>query len=643
MTAFQATNKAPGVYIEEVNVPGPIPGVGTSTGAIVGAARNGPMNTPVRLSNWTQFVETFGDPAEGPFFPQHVIYAPYAVRGFFEEGGSDLWFVRVGTAQRSELALKDRSAGAGQNTLIVRAKKEGTEGDAITVEVQDDSIHQAVAVRATSTLQGAAAAGQADVPLQAGHGTRFRPGDIVRIAQAAAGGASEEGTIESIAGDTLTLTGPLGQAFAAGDAVRIADLAAGRKWIRVDKPDGFQVGSNVTITQQGGPAPHSDAVEEVDRDGGRIRLSDGVAANLTMDPADQAVNVNTAEFRLIVNGKTFDKLSLDPRHSNYYTTRIDSDDVDVVAPVQPNPTSPPANMPRVLASTHLAGGQKDKPAQVTPALFKGGIDALLAIDEVNLLCVPDATDNEVQLHMIGHCETLKDRFALLDPQPRLTPAAVQAQRDGVGSDNGYAAIYYPRIVVGGPSGRITVPPSGALAGLIARVDGERGVFKAPANAVLRTALDLERQVTADEQGILNTGHVNVIRMFRGRGRVVWGARTISTSTQWQYVNVRRFVTFVEESLVEGTQFVVFEPNTPALWEAVKRQVSEFLMRQWTAGALVGTTPEQAFRVRADLELNPPAQQALGILVFQVEIAPAAPAEFIVFRVIQQPGRPLVEE
>jgi phage tail sheath protein FI len=291
----------------------------------------------------------------------------------------------------------------------------------------------------------------------------------------------------------------------------------------------------------------------------------------------------------------------------------------------------------------LAGGKEDDPANVTAAQFNAGIDALLPIDEVNLLCVPDATDNAVQMHMIAHCEQLKDRFALLDPRRGLTPAQVQAQRDGLGSDKGFGAIYYPWIVVSGPSGRITVPPSGALAGLIARVDGERGVFKAPANAVLRTALDLERQVTADEQGILNTNHVNVIRMFRGRGRVVWGARTISTSTQWQYVNVRRFVTFVEESLVEGTQFVVFEPNTPALWEAVKRQVSEFLMRQWTAGALVGTTPEQAFRVRADLELNPPDQQALGILVFQVELAPAAPAEFIVFRVIQQPGRPLVEE
>jgi uncharacterized protein len=161
--------------------------------------------------------------------------------------------------------------------------------------------------------------------------------------------------------------------------------------------------------------------------------------------------------------------------------------------------------------------------------------------------------------------------------------------------------------------------------------------------VIRGVLDLERVVTEEEQGPLNEDGINMIRSFPGRGAVVWGARTISLSTQWRYVNVRRFLLFVEESLKEGTLFTVFEPNTPTLWGQVKRQVTEFLTRQFAAGALVGATPDEAFAVQVDEELNTPAVMALGQLIIKVTLFPATPAEFVVFRIIQQPGGPLVEE
>jgi len=150
-------------------------------------------------------------------------------------------------------------------------------------------------------------------------------------------------------------------------------------------------------------------------------------------------------------------------------------------------------------------------------------------------------------------------------------------------------------------------------------------------------------LTDDEQGPLNEQSINVIRAFPGRGVLVWGARTISTSTQWRYVNVRRLVTFIEKSIQAGTQFAVFEPNEPSLWEKVKRQVTDFLTRVWRDGALVGVTADQAFRVRVDEELNPPSVRALGQLVIEVIIFPTTPAEFVVFRVIQQPGGPVVQE
>jgi hypothetical protein len=200
-------------------------------------------------------------------------------------------------------------------------------------------------------------------------------------------------------------------------------------------------------------------------------------------------------------------------------------------------------------------------------------------------------------------------------------------------------------VIGNPlaPGTIVVPPSGHLAGVFADTDNRVGVFKAPANVALRGVLGLERVLIDAEQGPLNENGINVLRNFSGRGAVVWGARTVSTRTQWRYVNIRRLLLFIEQSIKRGTQFAVFEPNTIGLRQQVVRQVREFLVRQWQAGALVGATPDEAFRVRADEELNPPDQVALGILTIEVLLAPAPPAEFVVFRVIQKPGGPVVEE
>jgi phage tail sheath protein FI len=171
------------------------------------------------------------------------------------------------------------------------------------------------------------------------------------------------------------------------------------------------------------------------------------------------------------------------------------------------------------------------------------------------------------------------------------------------------------------------------------------VHKAPANESIAGVLDLERKLADDEQGPLNEASVNVIRNFPGHGILVWGARTLAPKdrTQWRYVNVRRLLLFIEESIQEGTQFAVFEPNNSGLWATVKRQVSDFLTRVWRDGALIGDTPGDAFKVRIDAELNPPSIVALGQLIIEVIVYPATPAEFVVFRIIQQPGGPSVEE
>jgi phage tail sheath protein FI len=181
---------------------------------------------------------------------------------------------------------------------------------------------------------------------------------------------------------------------------------------------------------------------------------------------------------------------------------------------------------------------------------------------------------------------------------------------------------------------VYVPPSGHIAGVWARTDDERGVWKAPANDTIRGVLDLERTITQNEQGLLNPIGINCIRPFGVRGIRIWGARTLSSDTDWRYINVRRLFNMIETTIMEGTQWAVFEPNDIKLWEGVKRTLNAFLRGLWRDGALFGATAEQAFFVKCDAETNPPDSIDEGKLVVEVGIAPVKPAEFVIFRISQ---------
>lgn len=647
--AFTATNKAPGVYIDEVQVPGAIAGVSTSIAAFVGPARRGPMNKAVFLTSWTQFVNKFGpqDPLDpqGPFITDPQVWVAHAVRGFFDNGGPGCYFVRVGTGVQALLALQDRSAAA-RDTLVVTAKQEGVAGNSIQVETQDASIVAgAAATREEITL--ASAGNKQATAANANDAGRFRPGDVVFLSEAP---NSDRATVDRVSGTTITFRENLTHNYTAAGTMRIADLNPGQRRIRLADVAGVEAGSYVQIAN--GTNTEGQVVQSVERANNSIILARGLANLFPMGAADPAVNLSTLEFTLILRTpgvETYPNLSMDPRHSRFFGTIVDSPFVELTLVDPPNPTAAPANLPLQLAATALAGGANDDLSQFrTPAFaprFRVGIDALERVDDVNILCVPDRTDQDIQAYMIAHCEKMQDRFAVLDPARGADPTTIRGQRDLLNSDGGYAAIYYPRIVIPDPlgNGRATIPPSGHVAGLFARTDNDRGVFKAPANDTLRGVVDLESTLTDGEQGPLNENGVNVIRFFTGRGIRVWGARTISTSTQWRYVNVRRLLLFIEESIQEGTQFAVFEPNNLELWGKVKRQTSDFLTRLWSEGALFGATAEDAFNVRIDEDLNPPSVRQLGQLIIEIKLFPTTPAEFIVFRIIQQPGGPVVQE
>ena len=287
-----------------------------------------------------------------------------------------------------------------------------------------------------------------------------------------------------------------------------------------------------------------------------------------------------------------------------------------------------------------------------------GFGGLEAIDEVTMLCVPDLTaalergmiDMEgfkaVQLAMIAHCELMADRVAILDPPPSLNAQQIKDWRvNEAGYDSKYATLYWPRLKVMDPTrGKaIFVPPSGHMAGIWARNDDTRGVHKAPANEVVRGAISLELNITKGEHDQLNPIAVNCIRSFPGQGIRVWGARTLSSDPEWRYLNVRRLFNFVEESILSGTNWVVFEPNDPKLWDSVRRTVTMFLRRVWRDGALFGRTPGEAFFVKCDEENNPPENRDAGILTVEIGIAPVKPAEFVVFRISQFSGGAGLEE
>jgi phage tail sheath protein FI len=297
------------------------------------------------------------------------------------------------------------------------------------------------------------------------------------------------------------------------------------------------------------------------------------------------------------------------------------------------------------------GGSRCYVARVTAeADVDGVLTAFAAIDEIALVCAPGMLSEAVRDKIVAHCAATADRFAILDgPEAvtdltTLTRIAADPTPGVMPKKTDLAAWYYPWIKVFDPGtklerpdadGGLAVPPSGHLAGIYARVDTERGVFKAPANEPVRGALGVAHSLSRAEQNGLNPKGVNCIRILND-DVLVWGARTVGgdINADLKYINVRRTLLFLRESIDEGLQWAVFEPNTPALWAKITRNVTAFLTTLWRAGALFGTTPQEAFYVKCDAETNPPDQRELGQVVTEIGVSIVRPAEFVIFRVSQ---------
>jgi phage tail sheath protein FI len=349
------------------------------------------------------------------------------------------------------------------------------------------------------------------------------------------------------------------------------------------------------------------------------------------------------------------------RASKYIEVDDLSDDPAVFALPANSPDENPADpLAHLSQLTDGSDGQTPTATDFIPAdtSLDTGLYAFNTVDDINIVAVPGLVSASIDpsagrdaiLRGVTYCENRGDCFFVADTPSGLGPQEALAYKQAQGQFSGgnafnstFGALYYPWIYVTDPvtGGRKLFPPSGAVVGSYSATDVRRGVHKAPAgteDGFLNTAVDIERVITKGEHDTLNPEGINVIRKFPEAGIVIWGTRTVSADPEWRYVNVRRLFLFLEESIDEGTQWVVFEPNGPTLWAQIIRNVSAFLRVQWLEGKLAGTKPEEAFFVKCDAETNPPESIDLGRVITVIGVAPLKPAEFVIFRIMQiRPG------
>ncbi|QDV49890.1 phage tail sheath family protein [Gimesia fumaroli] len=385
----------------------------------------------------------------------------------------------------------------------------------------------------------------------------------------------------------------------------------------------------------------------------RVAYWDGSEPAPAIDPFDSEQLATTD--RKITHIEDFDDLVTDETSPDFYGKRFPLIDDDISDKNQGPESSALAMLVRLSGVSAIArpeNGVKnltngaDDATPVANDDFKGlpagerridqGLSAL-ELDpyrDVALVYAPQV-DPDTSKAIISHCEKMKFRFAVVDAPKGQNSASDLNPRNSV-TDTTYAAFYYPWLVTSDPQTgvRKLTPPGGHVLGVYARSDTERGVFKAPANEIVRGAFSVEFDINDELQDVLNPKGVNVIRSLPGRGIRVWGARTLSSNALWKYVSVRRLFIFLERSIYENTQWVVFEPNDQTLWSRVTDTIRLFLRTQWRLGALFGATEEEAFFITCDETTMSQDDILNGRLICEIGIAPVRPAEFVIFRIFQ---------
>lgn len=628
---------SPGVYVEEVSFrTGTIEGVSTSTAGFVGATRYGPISgTPSVLTCLADFVAIYGsiDPLVYADAGSTINFLGQSVRAFFDNGGS--------------LCYVSRTWNPGTAT----ASPPGTYGYA-----------QASLVSATS-------------PPQTLTWTGRYPGSEGNVILT---------VIFSIGQNVLfnTATGPTVRGVNNYDMVWISPIAT---------PPALPGAGGAFYCAESYLNKTTGGISWSFRDS-----SNAMHDISTIVPDEQEVRIFTASLQVTYPDGTqrtdfYPGLTFDPRSANsfaqafaeqlsdsYYqltrpvvfgfsggspTAGIEIAELMLAQAASSN--SFPVTIPNMIQGNvtqpqyteQLQDGQ-DGYWPISP-LYQGtedpsnpqnktGLYALEDLSNVSIVAAPGSTYNaetdtppfsyadaqETTNYVIAHCEKMQYRIAVLDSPNGEAISQVSAWRGQI--DSTYAALYYPWIRVVDPvtDTEINLPPSGFVAGIYARNDSDEGVQKAPANEIVTDAISFETLLNKGQQDVLNPQGVNCFRFFEGRGYRLWGARTATSDAEMQYVNLRRYLNYLKQSIDEGTQGLVFESNGPDLWASTAQMVTDFLSNEFANHRLLGTTKAQAFFVRCDQTTMTQNDLDNGRLVCLVGVSLLRPAEYVIFRIGQ---------
>lgn len=562
---------SPGVYVEEFESGmRPMEGVSTSTAGFIGMAEKG------NVVGTPEFVSSFADFTRkfGGYLSENVYgdyrYLAYSVEQFFANGGSRCYVMRT-------VATDATTAAVTANGISIAAANPGKWGN----EIKVSAVAANKGKTAVLEVAGDDATGKV---YTVANGSMFSAGDTIAIRLN--GKVTSYNKIAMAQGNTITLATPIKEDLVDKNPVPKKVLTVCEMNVEISYKD--------TVEQYEGVSLNKDSASYIGK-----MLSKSELVKVTANAVKDGVN----------------PLSV-------FTTVADAE----------------------KAVVFLAGGSDGTKKGMTDDIFMGtdegpgkrtGLAAFKELGNVSIMAIPGVTSPAVQLALVTHCTNTGASFAVLDiPQNLTKPQDVLAHREKVDSD--YAAMYHPWIQIYDALNKKPsyIPPSGAVCGIYARSDVERGVHKAPANEVVYNCIGLSCLYNKAEQDILNPAGVNLIRALPGQGIRVWGARTCSSNSLWKYVNVRRLFIYLEESIKSQTNWAVFEPNDEMLWARVGRTIRAFLRDMWRNGALVGVSEDQAFYVNIGRDTMSQSDILNGRLICEIGVAPSRPAEFVIFRITQ---------
>jgi Bacteriophage tail sheath protein len=627
---------APGVYVEETSYRAKvIEGVSTTTTGFIGPTRYGPWKLdPDIITSIGEFERTYGD-GERLKFGTHVFhnYMHQAARAFFTEGGKRLYVTRVFRPLKNPAngLAQDGHATKSVGGITFRARYPGAYGNfkvRFTVKASANvlgGIRNPVTNAIDPTIADGALTEHDVVWIRRGGSSPTGIGDLYRVER------------DNIAKFGVRFTGSAGHPIASpsGTPITVADLNA-------DPQPG--AGDAIRVVTA--------SVEILDIQGDQ-ETSLGTWRGFPLDPHHRSGGLEDSIFALFEQDKEEARAL-----PIVLTWATGVSGLGVLAAVFSDSTDAFDQEDDVnkgiTKDIFLEGGNDgDRPGaaeyegkeeEADEELSRTGLKQFSAIDDISIVAAPGSTAdytgeyrndaNTIMRLLLNHAEAMKYRIAIIDSAEGQTIADVRKMRAKIASK--WGALYFPWVKVLDPITRrvISLPPSGFVAGIYARNDVNRAVYKAPANEIVNLALGFDLMISKAQQEVLNPEGINCFRFFEGRGLLLWGARTISPDPEWKYVNLRRYFAYIEHSIDRGTQWAVFEPNGPRLWANIRRSVEDFLLNEWTNGALLGDKAEQGFFVKCDRSTMTQNDLDNGRMICLVGLAALTPAEFVIFRVGQ---------